>query len=429
MPRPQIRVSSRFTVVIVQIGQRTPTSSALTQVVPPSIQGARTAMERTRVFDVFPIFDDKNRADASTVFGQGSPSLCSFGINGRFLAQATTGVQRYAREITRALDGLLDQSHRRGTLLTPGHVAPHEPFKAIDVVSGGPFGGHVWEQIALPARWRRPVLNLCNSAPILASRSIVCLHDANVFTRPESYRPAFRAAYRLMLPTIVNRASRVTSVSKAAAQQLAAVLPIAARDIVVLPNGHEHALQWQAAAADLAAQLPLDRPFVLLLGSRARHKNASMIIELAPALNDLGIDLVIAGGGAGIFSPLAETTVGNNIKSLGFVTDDDLAFLYERALCLVFPSWTEGFGLPLVEAMALGCPIVSSNRASMPEVCGPAALLAAPDDPAAWLRHISSLLSSVELRAELRGRGSEQVQLFSWKRSAEGYLELLGSIT
>ena len=89
------------------------------------------------------------------------------------------------------------------------------------------------------------------------------------------------------------------------------------------------------------------------------------------------------------------------MQHLGFVTDDDLAFLFEHALCLLFPSLTEGFGLPVLEAMALGCPVVSTDRASLPEICGSAALLAPPDQPALWLGHIRSLLESENLRADL----------------------------
>jgi hypothetical protein len=110
---------------------------------------------------------------------------------------------------------------------------------------------------------------------------------------------------------------------------------------------------------------------------------------------------------------------------IGHVSDHDLAYLMDRALCLVFPSWTEGFGLPLVEAMARGCPIISSDRASMPEVCGEAALMAPPDDSGAWVRQLRRLAASPELRQDLIGRGREQVRLFSWKNTAAGYVELM----
>ncbi len=348
-----------------------------------------------------------------------------FTINGRFLSQATTGVQRYAREITASLDDLIGQSNGTGALLTPLSVTALPPLNAITVQRIGPFEGYSWEQVVLPVRAAAPLLNLCNTGPALASGQVVCMHDANVFIQPESYSAAFRRVYRLLLPLLVRRAARVTSVSKTSALQLAAHLPIAARDIEILPNGHEHVRTWRAAASRLAATMADARPYVLLLGSRARHKNADFILRQAEALDRRGLDLVVAGGAGPIFAR-SEAVERSNIRHLGFVSDDDLAFLYSRALCLAFPSLTEGFGLPIVEAMALGCPVVSSDRASMPEVCGDAALLAPPDDAAAWQDHFAALAGSSALREDLRGRGHEQVRQFSWTASARGYLELFG---
>ena len=271
------------------------------------------------------------------------------------------------------------------------------------------------------------MLNLCNTGPALAEAQVVCLHDANVFVRPDSYSASFRVAYRSLLPLLARRAACVASVSQAAARQLASVLPISERDIAVLPNGHEHVFTWNPDASALAATFENERPFVLLIGSQARHKNAALILEQADNLDRLGLDLVVAGGGAGIFSAIRSMS-GSNIRHLGLVTDDDLAFLYRKALCLAFPSWTEGFGLPIVEAMALGCPVVSSDRASMPEVCGDAALLAAPDNGRVFLDHFAALAQSGTLRDDLQGRGMEQVKKFSWTRSAEGYLGLIGRL-
>jgi GT2 family glycosyltransferase len=164
--------------------------------------------------------------------------------------------------------------------------------------------------------------------------------------------------------------------------------------------------------------------FVLALGSRARHKNLQLLFKIAPQLAEMKLGIVIAGGGSEIFASETLSTAPN-IKVVGYVTDHDLAYLMDRALCLLFPSWTEGFGLPIVEAMARGCAVVSSDRASMPEVCGDAALMAAPDDPAAWLHQVRQLKDSPDLRRELTERGRERLPLFSWVNSAAGYLELM----
>ena len=345
-----------------------------------------------------------------------------FAINGRFFGQPTTGVQRYAREVVAAIDGLLSAEGRHGTVLAP-HGGDIPPMRAIDVRRAGPSGGHLWEQAVLPSRWRGPLLNLCNTAPVVRSRQVVCIHDANVFRMPESYGRSFRALYRTLQPLLARRSSRIATVSRDAARQLAGHLPIRAEDVAVLPNGHEHALRWDAGAATVFDARPQERPFVLLLGSRARHKNAGLILGLAEALDGLGLDLLVAGGGAGIFAA-DRLGDGPNVRWLGKVSDDDLALLFSRALCLAFPSFTEGFGLPILEAMALGCPVISSDRASMPEVCGDAALMASPDDPAAWLTHVEALVASPLLSEELRERGRRQAGRFRWAETARGYLDL-----
>jgi glycosyltransferase involved in cell wall biosynthesis len=297
-------------------------------------------------------------------------------------------------------------------------------------IIAGPLAGHCWEQVILPARWRGRLLNLCNTAPALKADQVVCIHDANVFIAPESYGPTFRTVYRTLQPLLARRAARITTVSVDSARQIARHLPVRAADIMVLPDGHEHALAWDPALARIGPSIiteaheSSERGFVLALGSHARHKNLQLPLDIAAELAEMRLDIVVAGGGAGIFAP--ETlSISPNVKVVGYVTDHDLAYLMDRALCLLFPSWTEGFGLPIVEAMARGCPVVSSDRASMPEACGDAALMAPPDNPAAWVRHVRALTNSSDLRQDLIGRGRKQVKLFSWVDTAAGYIELM----
>lgn len=352
-----------------------------------------------------------------------------FAMNGRFLMQNLTGVQRYAWNVARHLNDILDALNASAPILTPGGATdPHLP--RMPLVEFGPLGGHAWEQFALPTRWRGNLLNLCNTAPALKSGQVVCIHDANVFIRPESYSTSFRTYYRLLQTLIVRRSTKITSVSSDSAAQIARHLPLKASQITVLPNGHEHALEWQPQLARSAPSIVSgrhggpERPFVLFLGSRAPHKNLRLIMDIAPKLGEHGIDVVVVGGSAKIYSDDA-VTGGENVLFTGRIDDDDLAFLLERALCLLFPSWTEGFGLPIVEAMARGCPVISSDRASMPEVCGDAALMAAPDDPAAWVRHVETLWRSPQLRGELTAAGRQRVNRFSWRTTAQAYADLM----
>jgi glycosyltransferase involved in cell wall biosynthesis/GT2 family glycosyltransferase len=348
-----------------------------------------------------------------------------FAVNGRFLSHPVTGVQRYALNVLGAMDKALAGADRAAALVAPAGT-PDPRLAAIPLIEAGPATGQLWEQTVLPVRWKGRLLSLCNTGPAAKRDQIVCIHDANVFTAPDSYSPAFRHYYGLIQPLLARRAARITTVSQASAVEIARHLSLRAADIAVLPNGHEHALGWDPAQATLDAARfgGGGRPFVLAIGSRARHKNLALLIGLAASLDELGLDLVIAGGGAGIFTG-EELATAPNVTLLGRVSDHDLALLMDNALCLAFPSWTEGFGLPIVEAMARGCPVISSDRASMPEICGEAALLASPAEPDGWLRHIRRLAAEPALRADLVARGRERVTLFSWAASAAGYLDLM----
>jgi glycosyltransferase involved in cell wall biosynthesis len=356
----------------------------------------------------------------------------SFAVNGRFLTQTPTGVQRYALNVLKALDEAGEGNAIAPLLVPQGAADPGlKSFRPIEIASR--LKGHAWEQLALPLNWREPLLNLCNTAPVVKQKQIVCIHDGNVFATPESYSFAFRAAYRSLQPMLARRSTRIATVSHASARQLARYLPVEARDIAVLPNGHEHAMQWNADDAQIApgivqAIASRSRRYVFALGSRARHKNLSLLSTIAPELDALGIDIVIAGGDFGIFNESA-TAGRDNVIMAGRVSDDDIACFLKHALCLAFPSLNEGFGLPIVEAMALGCPVISSYHSSMAEVCGNAALMASPFDPAQWVRHIATLKNSASAADDLRARGLVQAQKFSWRETAAGYRELLESPT
>jgi glycosyltransferase involved in cell wall biosynthesis len=348
-------------------------------------------------------------------------------INGRFVTQRMTGVQRYAYEIVAALDALLpkngDAPARTGLrLLVPPAADMSMPLCNIEI-SRAPFGsGHAFDQFVVPF-YGAGVLSLGNLGPVLAHKHIVCIHDANTFILPDSYSRSFGLAYRTLLPWVGRRASRVATVSTFSAEMLVRYGICRSEKIFIAPNGHEHVLRWDPTRAQLSFFDAIRRPYVLLLGSRAKHKNVEVILNQAQALDAAGIDVVVAGPAIGIFAAQTAAETHPNVHHLGFVDDDALAKLYENAMCLVFPSRTEGFGIPPLEAMTLGCPVISSNAASLVEVGGDAVLYVSPDDGDQWREAIIGLHQNQGLRADLSERGRKRSKLFSWKRSAELYLE------
>jgi glycosyltransferase involved in cell wall biosynthesis len=163
----------------------------------------------------------------------------------------------------------------------------------------------------------------------------------------------------------------------------------------------------------------------MLIGSPAPHKNLGLLLGLAKDLVKNGIRIAVAGSlDSKVFSCAADRGL-ESVIWLGYLTDDELAAALARCLCLAFPSYVEGFGLPPLEAMARGCPVVVSNRTSLPEVCGAAALYASPERPREWLDAFLSLRRNPNLRGELIRSGFRQAGRFSWRRSAELYLEAM----
>jgi glycosyltransferase involved in cell wall biosynthesis len=352
----------------------------------------------------------------------------NWAINGRFLTQRVTGVQRYASEIVAALDNILSEERDMARwpamrLVLPPGVQLKPALSKIATYETNFGSGHAWDQLVLPFYARSGVLSLGNFSPVMARNQIVCIHDANVFIQPESYSRTFRVAYRTLLPWIGRRASKIATVSQFSADMLVKFAGCRREKIFVAHNGHEHALRWDARRAQIPLLSALKRPYVLLLGSIAKHKNVDIILKQAQGLDKAGIDIVLVGATSSIFSAKAAAFQRSNIHQAGYVGDDDLAALYEGAICLAFPSRTEGFGIPPLEAMARGCPVISSNAASLVEVGGDAVTYVDPDNGDGWREAIVGLSGNDDLRTTMAALGRKRAELFSWKRSAQLYLD------
>jgi glycosyltransferase involved in cell wall biosynthesis len=350
-------------------------------------------------------------------------------INGGFLNQRVTGVQRYGREIVAELDRLL-QEDRFKSFLSAKIIAPagsrlSPTLSAIALEQTASGGGPLWHQFVLPFATQGVLLSLCNMGPLFASNHIVCIHDLNIILAPESYNSAYRTYHGILGPCLARHAARVVTVSHFSARMLDGFGFRPIEQVDVIPNGHEHVRRWQPRLSRYSAMDANRRPFIFVLGSRALHKNVDILFSIAKEIDALGLDILVAGASGKGFSTLETDTVPANVHLLGFVTDDDLAALYQNALCFAFPSLTEGFGLPVLEALAFGCPVIVSNAASLPEVCGDTALYADPKSPREWLEQIERLRADRNLSQMLRAEGPRRAMCFSWAKSAQLYLDLI----
>jgi glycosyltransferase involved in cell wall biosynthesis len=301
-------------------------------------------------------------------------------------------------------------------LLFPfSYQGPLPELRHIQLRPVGRSQGHLWEQLVLPRHARGGLLSLCNTGPLLHRKQVVCIHDLTPILCPRSYSFRFRAAYSLLLPLLGRVAASTSTVSEFSARLLVRHGISRDRTPLVIPNGHEHVFEWEPAnlsSADRAA----GPNTILILGSLVPHKNISIVLKLAPKLAALGLNIAVVGGR------------DQNILWLGRLSDDELAASLQRCLCLAFPSVMEGFGLPPLEAMALGCPVVVSTCASLPEVCGDAALYASAAEPDEWMDCFISLRDQPLLRQELISKGKARAARFGWRRSAELYLEALARL-
>jgi glycosyltransferase involved in cell wall biosynthesis len=353
-------------------------------------------------------------------------------INGRFLSQPTTGVQRYAREVVRSLDALIaEQAPLAGNLEVGLHCPPGSdeiPLASIERRETGRTSGHIWEQTQLPLSLDGGgLLSLCNTGPLLSRKHIVCVHDANVWNAPQSYSRAFRSFYRTLLPCLGKTAWRVSTVSVYSQSELARRGVIAVQRAFLAPNGHEHALRWRPEHS-AATRLASSRETIVMIGSAAPHKNVGLVLNMADRLAEAGLRIAIVGmSDSRVFRSGATRPSARNVHWLGRISDGELAALLADSLCLAFPSFTEGFGLPAIEAMAVGCPVVVSDRASLPEVCGNAALYAAPDDPQAWFDRFMQLRNSEALRLQMIDKGRARASAYSWRATALRYLKAMAA--
>ncbi|MCW3013506.1 MAG: glycosyltransferase family 4 protein [Solirubrobacterales bacterium] len=328
-------------------------------------------------------------------------------INARAAARPELGgVERWARE----LSVRLPREHPdRYTVVRPPRAFAHR-------------AGHAWEQLALPLLARRAgaALVLCpaNLAPLTGVRTAVVVHDAAALHHPEWYSPLYARWQRAMLPRIVAGAERVITVSAFSRDELVTLAGADPRKVVVVPGGVDHTRMYPAADAEAAraAHGLGDRPYVLTVASRTTRKNLDALGVAARRMATLGIDLFAAGGDRPQFDGGEGLPPG--VRSLGHVDDALLGGLYAGAAAFVLPSRHEGFGLPCLEAMACGTPVVTTTAGALPQTCGDAALYADPDDAVGLAAQLARTVTDAALHADMRMRGLEHAARFSWERSA-----------
>ncbi len=301
------------------------------------------------------------------------------------------------------------------TLLIPPAVKAVPEYRRIQVSRVGRSSGQIWEQLELPFHARGGVLfSLVGGAPLLHPRNIITIHDAAVFAAPGGFSLAFRVWYHFLYWALCRTALHVLTVSHFSRAELVKWCGANPSKFTVTYLGSEHARRPEPDPDVLAGNRLRQFKYVLVVGSRNPNKNLTGVIRAIPFLANSGVDIAIAGqNNSKVFGELHISE--EQVRDLGYVNDSELRTLYENAACFVFPSFYEGFGLPPLEALALGCPAVVSDSNSLAEIFKSVAFLCNPEDPSDIADKIKNACKAPEGE---RGRYRKFADGFTWRECA-----------
>jgi glycosyltransferase involved in cell wall biosynthesis len=300
----------------------------------------------------------------------------------------------------------------------------------------------LWEQVGLPVAIARDRLDLfhstANTLPLLQPCPFVLsLHDVLLLHMMDDETPRVAFYWRRVLPRAIRRAAKIITISNYSRDDIVASLGVRPDRIVVIPLAVDSAFRPLSMEEVRSGTPNLPQPgFVLVLGAEAPRKNTARALEAFARLKRQGFPdtkLVVSGLsprlGARMRGLGRQLGISGDLETLGFVSQEHLRLLYGRARVFLYPSTFEGFGLPVLEAMACGTAVVASNRTSIPEVAGDAAILCDPDDPDGIAQALATVLSRPGVAADYRARGLKRAGQASWdasiKRTLQVYEEVL----
>lgn len=346
-------------------------------------------------------------------------------VNARFLTQEMTGVQRFATELCLQLSVL----RRDVVFLSPDNIKMPDIADRLNVKVIGKNRGHFWEQFDLPLFLNtlgKPLLiNLGNTAPLLYKNKLVTLHDISYLRFPQTYSLPFRLFYRFLMPSLLRNCRALLTVSDFSKQEICSEYKFPLERVFIIYNAVSKVFEARKEAS-------LSKNYFLAVSSNHYHKNFHRLVEAFSMLSGRNdVHMIVVGGSNVNFNAWPQSAVNSparNVRFVGRVSDEELVKLYSNALCFVFPSLYEGFGIPPLEAQACGCPVIASHAAAIPEVLGDSALYFDPLDKKALAAAMEKIIMNPELQTSLSLSGRVNVRRFSWLFSARQLIRVIDSI-
>lgn len=360
------------------------------------------------------------------------------GINAIFLAPGMGGLETYVQALTPELIRAAPQVRFRVYCSPEGQelLSQAEWAGGVDLVSHRLFGMRGMKaltELTLLGRLAGAETDLLHSVALTApirtdARNVVTIADTTWFTGPAI--DATTRLWRLIVPPVARRADRVIAISEAGATDIQRHLRVPRSLIDTTLLGHQaHSIRTPALPGHMRTRLSIgEAPLILTVGTRKPHKNVLGLIRAMPRVleNTPGAHLVLAGNPTtyegDLLAAVRELAIESSVSFLPYVDSAQLEGLYAAATCFVLPSFTEGFGLPVLEAMARGVPVACADTAALPEVAGSAARYFDPASPSAIADALTELLTSPGLRDQLIGRGFQRAAELTWAKTAEATL-------
>lgn len=361
------------------------------------------------------------------------------GINGRFLVAKRTGVQRAAYNLVKTLIEV-DRDNEYVIFTGADQVgAPEWNYPNVTVVGDDlrpseSFRNHIWEQVRLPKLAKKYNIDVLHSpanvAPLFyRGKSIIHIHDLCFVVNPQWYSFAFRTVYNLIIPRLAKRATKVITNSNNSKNDLLQYFNLPAEKVSLVYWAVDDKFSLPPTATDAVSKIR-DDDYILYVGSLEPRKNINILIEAYEKLRHdypaIKTKLILIGGESPLFATvqLKAREFRDDVVFKGFVTDAELSEYYRRAKLVAYPSLYEGFGLPPLEAMASGAPVVTSYTSSIPEVVGRAAILINPRDRQQLADALHRVLTDRHLRQSMIKAGADRVTRFNWYRVARGVLSV-----